>query len=77
MRDLRELSRVSGDKRIQEHVDDYLMLPEEIWARAYAQYVTVRSADAKLLQGLTLVNREPINGHWPREEFLQLAKSHR
>ena len=73
MRDLREFSRVSGDRHIQEHIDDYLMLPEELWARAYAQYVAVRSADAKLLQGLTLVNREPINGHWPREEFLQLA----
>ena len=68
MRGLREFNCIAGDRRIQEHVDDYLMLPEELWARAHAQYVAVRSADAKLLQGLTLANRNPTNGDLCKKE---------
>jgi hypothetical protein len=53
----------------------YLLEPREIFARAYAQYVAVRSGDLRLLTQLQEVQRDLFVGmvyhqQWDQEDFL-------
>lgn len=53
----------------------YLLEPRELFARAYAQYVAVRSGDLRLLTQLHEVRRDLIVGmvyhqQWDQEDFL-------
>ncbi len=52
----------------------YLLEPMELFARAYAQYVAVRSADARLVAQFDATRRDPFLGmvyhqQWDQEDF--------
>jgi transposase len=53
----------------------YLLNPKELWARAYAQYIAVRSGDARLLKDLKLVRNSILpDRQWTDEEFEPIAQ---
>jgi hypothetical protein len=54
----------------------YLLSPEELWARAYAQFITIRSGDATLLQELNSARGEPDFNQfrqWSDTDFVPVA----
>jgi hypothetical protein len=58
----------------------YLLEPRELFARAYAQYVAVRSEDLRLLTQLHEVQRDLIVGmvyhqQWDQEDFLPVFEA--
>lgn len=55
---------------------EYFLRDREIWARAYAQYVAVRSRDPEMLRQLDLIRRRPIVGQflqWSDADFAPIA----
>jgi hypothetical protein len=63
----RSLSRLVG-------VDDYLVRPEECWARSYAQWIAVRGADPTLLRQVVesrgSVSTDPMfHSQWDAADF--------
>ncbi|MBL8600341.1 MAG: minor capsid protein [Myxococcales bacterium] len=71
-----------GGPRFRHPVDkghtNYLLKPQELFCRAYSQYVALRSGDSVALQELSrlLRVRLPINypEHWTDEEFAPIAR---
>lgn len=64
LRGMREVARVL----------DYLTSPQELWARSYAQWVTVRSGDTLLLDQLNRLDQASVTPHrWPDGEFGPVA----
>jgi len=57
---------------------DYIFQPHEIWARAYAQFIAVRSGNTKLLDGLKArLERGKATGmptQWAEDDFTTLEK---
>jgi hypothetical protein len=45
----------------------YLLTTEEIWARAYAQYIAVRSGDATLMKQLNDLRNEKAQKYYPSQ----------
>ncbi len=55
---------------------DYLLSPEELFARAYAQYIASRSEDPEMLEELDRRREEHEGGYpqqWPDAEFAPIA----
>ncbi|MCZ7563810.1 MAG: phage head morphogenesis protein [Burkholderiales bacterium] len=57
----------------------YLLRAREIWARSYAQWVAVRSGDAKLLEQLDKIRRKAYSGEqrasqWEDADFEPIAR---
>ena len=49
---------------------NYWVQREEIWARAYAQYIANKSGDAAMRKQLTAMQEKQYYGQWTDEEFL-------
>ena len=70
---LGDIRKLSSNRRLRDYVL-YLLETEELWARAYAQYVTVKSGDARMLAQLNEI-REFDKGdaikfsQWSDEDF--------
>ena len=56
---------------------DYLLMPEEIWARSYSQYISVRSRDPDLLKALAAERDDPMYRarQWDDDDFEPIAKA--
>lgn len=56
---------------------DYLLMPEEMWARSYAQYIAVRSRDPDLLTALAAERNDPLYRakQWDDDDFEPIAKA--
>jgi hypothetical protein len=52
---------------------DYLLREEEIWARAYAQYITVRSGQADLRNDLDGLRNQRYSTAWSDDDFEPVA----
>jgi hypothetical protein len=57
---------------------DYLLKPEELWARSYAQYIAERSADSDMLAALDLLRPPALTGQlyssqWETTDFAPVA----
>ena len=55
----------------------YFLRGREIWARAYAQYIAIRTGDAEILAELAAIRGVPNYGEyvtWTDEEFAPIAK---
>lgn len=55
---------------------DYLLKPEEMFARAYAQYIATRSGNPAMLQQLAEMRDNPYNPYktqWTDEDFAPIA----
>jgi hypothetical protein len=57
-----------------------LLLPEELFARSYAQYVAIRSADEELQQSLDAFRESPAGKvyypvQWQDEDFIAIAQA--
>lgn len=64
---------------LKEGHAEYLLQPQELFARAYARYVAVRSGDAALLEELNLSHRHEdaliYGDSWTDEDFHPVAKA--
>jgi hypothetical protein len=65
-----------GDRRAQileqKGFVDYLQMPEEMFARAYAQYIAVKSGNKTMLKDIDRTIRDENTGgimQWPAKEF--------
>lgn len=78
---------VAGLRNLHEGTDDpitkqytsYLLMPDELWARCYAQYVAIRSGNPSLSEQLELV-RSPnplrtIESQWRDGDFKSVARA--
>jgi hypothetical protein len=56
---------------------DYLLRPEEVWARSYAQYIAVRSGDSRLLTSIASERADPHYGarQWSATDFEPIARA--
>ena len=61
-------------KKVQEYYDDYLLRPEELFARAYAQYAAWRSGDRTMLGQIDRILADPQDKlrAWPYADYLPL-----
>jgi len=53
----------------------YLLRPDEIWARAYAQFIAERSNSPLLLKGLRRAQAENSDRQWDTEDFAPVAQA--
>lgn len=62
--------------RVQAGRFDYWLSPEEVWARAYAQYIAVRSGDAQLATDLAEhFSGKIVNVQWEAQDFEPIARA--
>jgi hypothetical protein len=54
---------------------DYYLLPEELWARAYAQYIAKRSGDPFLLAQLDLAAADADGSQWTDLDFFPIGRA--
>jgi hypothetical protein len=76
---------IAASKRMHKEKQDdplqryfsYLLRPEEIWARCYAQYIAIRSADATLVGQLERARcsqaEDAIQLRWSDDDFRSVA----
>jgi hypothetical protein len=76
-REVEGLYQVRGDKDDLEYIRKYLLSPQELWARSYAQYIGTKTQNAELLGTIT----EPMlsSGYerwsfWSDEEFALIGE---
>lgn len=66
-------TRIKGAEIIPEKADlAYLVSPEELWARSYLQYITVKTNDPQLLTILNTTLEQPnfsLFEQWPAHEY--------
>lgn len=62
----------AGDRYTRDFLD-YLLSPHELWARAYAQYITVRSGSPMLARQLTEPSMAGL--HWTAADFDPIARA--
>jgi hypothetical protein len=79
VRQLRVIAQRASRVRIKEHVE-YLLRIEELWARSYAQFITITSHDVGLLDDLRQDQPEPgrltmIPVQWHNDDFLPISES--
>jgi hypothetical protein len=74
------LNSRAGDRNLSQGSKDYidyLLLPEEIWARSYSQWLTLRSGDGELAKGLReaqgSTNAYTASMQWDDKEFAPVA----
>lgn len=65
-------ARAAGDRVHAQYVD-YLLLPYELWARTYAQYIALRSNDSALMAQLTGTDMGGM--HWSWTDFEPIARA--
>jgi hypothetical protein len=56
----------------------YLLMPEELWARSYLQYITVKTGDEELLDEIqeTLAETRYLRlEQWPQIEFIMIENT--
>lgn len=66
------------EKRPRSAYRNYLLEPWEIWARAYSQYISVRTGDPSLLSGLNRwrsYDNLPGLAHWTDEDFEPIMRA--
>jgi len=78
-----QLSTPQVDERREENRQfelgrvNYLLRREEVWSRAYAQWVVTSSQDVKLLEDLNILQREApyadLFAQWSDEDFVRIA----
>ncbi|RDI73300.1 Phage Mu/F-like protein [Gaiella occulta] len=78
--DLDEIPAVTGSgERVRVPVDHdfllYLLHPEEVWARSYAQWVATRSGNQTLLRQLHLDRRGLYPMQWEDDDFEPVARA--
>ena len=79
---LQQLMMVSGSTRTEQVARQrarYWSSSEELWARAYAQYVALRSADARLLAQVRLARQLETHAaaayvQWEDSDFAPIAR---
>lgn len=52
----------------------YLMKPREVWARAYTQYVAMKSRDTHVWAEFSRQRKNKLNGYWSDKSFEPIAK---
>lgn len=70
---LRRGQKVPGVGRYPLDHIKYLLAPEELWARSYAQYVAVRSGNRTLLAQMEAERGRSALLQWPDDEFGPVA----
>lgn len=75
----RKLSYIDAGKVIEFHADrgylKYTLKGNEIWARSYAQYVAMRSADPVLLAELAADLKSAYPIQWAHDDFKPIAEA--
>lgn len=66
--------------RVKQGYLRYMLRPRELWARSYAQFIAVESADLTLLHQLDDLRSRPLNRfyygeQWGNEDFLPILAS--
>ncbi len=72
IRDLEKSLAASQSPEYRERLE-YLLDPREIWARAYAQYITQQSRNATLLADFKRMKAADSRRGWSEEEFRAIA----
>ncbi len=71
--------KTSSTSGSQKEYASYLSSPVETFARAYSQYIAVRSQDSKMLSDVRLArsSNNPLvrDSQWPDDEFEPIAKA--
>ena len=62
------------NKKRLNHID-YLLGNDEIWARAYSQYITTKTQDKLLLKQLEIWRKHPFPYQWEDKEFEKIVKA--
>lgn len=62
-------------KRLDSEYRDYYLLPQELWARAYAQYIAKRSGDPFLLAQLDLAAADADGSQWSDADFVLIGRA--
>lgn len=66
------------DEELRE-VNEYLLQPEEVFARAYTQYIVEKSNNASLMEDIVTWDRRRFNGdlrrHWDPQDFAPIRKA--
>lgn len=69
----RGIAKIGDTKR-----REYLALDQELWARAYAQYITWKSGDQRMKDQLDTILQSPLMGdrlsQWQHDEFVPIAQ---
>ncbi|HRF80163.1 MAG TPA: DUF935 family protein [Flavobacteriales bacterium] len=83
--DLKKVPKAPDGSRIElldeelYEVRDYLLQPEELFARAYTQYIVEKSGDATLMEDIVTWDRRRFNGdlrrHWDPQDFAPIRKA--
>jgi hypothetical protein len=80
-RAVKELRQFAGDSTysFDHRYLNYLLEPIELWARAYAQYIAIRSGDATLLGQLNYLRQQrgPVYypAQWSDDDFEDIARA--
>lgn len=61
--------------KIEKTFIDYAMLPEELWARSYAQYIATEASDEILKSELAKSIAEALPYQWQPDDFEPIRKS--
>lgn len=64
--------RAAVEGAIRSHVE-YLLGPNELFARSYCQYIAIRSGDADLRQELEITLQPAYREQWEEEDFEPVA----
>ena len=53
----------------------YLVRPQELWARAYSQFIATETQDAELLRGMQLATDSKSFQTWPADQFKPIGEA--
>lgn len=73
VRALEELAAGQTSRFVARRIREYLLTPHELWARAYAQWVTTRSGDPVLLAQLERKLGSHLHEQWSAADFEPIA----
>ena len=65
----KNLIRLRSEEPEYRRYYDYLLQPEEVFARSYAQYIANKSGDPDLKSGLEYWRETNTGEHWPDADF--------
>lgn len=72
IRESKAYTALSQNKRVNLN---YYLQPEELWARAYAQYIATRSAKPVLIKGIAAIRTSGLpDRQWSDDDFKPIAK---
>jgi hypothetical protein len=61
--------------QVDHTVVNYYLRPEEVWARAYSQYIAEKSADPQMLSDLAELSKSVYPRQWETEDFKPISKA--